>query len=168
MNLPDAVRQHLEGAPHSAAHASGRGGNDEFAAIFLPLAISNNFAIRLEIASRDEGGRFDFGPYLGQHGNTAYRITYQPAAANGLVLSRVTSQGVRVLGGSSGPVNLDDGKSHVIDWKRDRSGNMTVTLDGRPAIEASDPMIRKPFDGFLMVNGGGTYWIRSVAISGAR
>jgi hypothetical protein len=146
----------------------GRPSDDEFAAIFLPLTISNSFAIRLEIASRDDGGRFDFGPYLGQRGNTAYRITYQSGAANGLVLSQVTRQGVRVLAGTSGPVDLEDGKSHTIDWKRDRSGKMTVALDGRPVIEANDPTIRKPFDGFLMVNGGGTYWIRSVAISGAR
>ena len=145
-----------------------RSDDDPFAAIFLPLAITNSFAIRLDIASRDDGGRFDFGPYLGPRGNTAYRITYQSGAANGLVLSRVTSQGVRVLGSSSGPVSLEDGKSHVIDWKRDRGGRMTVALDGRTVIDASDPAIRKPFDGFLMVNGGGTYWVRSVAINGAR
>ena len=29
-------------------------------------------------------------------------------------------------------------------------------------------VIRKPFDGFLMVNGGGTYWVRSVAVNGSR
>jgi hypothetical protein len=145
----------------------GGGNDDEFAAIYLPVTISNSFAIRLEIAARDEGGRFDFGPYLGR-GNTAYRISYQPEAASGLTLTRVTSQGERVLGGSSGRVDLGDGKSHVIDWKRDRGGNMIVTLDGRPAITVADPMIRKPFDGFLMVNGGGTYWVRSVAINGTR
>lgn len=145
----------------------GGGNDDEFAAIYLPVAISNSFDIRLEIAARDQGGRFDFGPYLGR-GNTAYRLSYQPDAGSGLTLTRVTSQGERVLGGSSGRVNLGDGKSHVIDWKRDRGGNMIVTLDGRPAITVADPMIRRPFDGFLMVNGGGTYWIRSVAISGTR
>ena len=141
--------------------------DDEYAAIYLPIAIPNSFAIRLDVAARDEGGRFDFGPYLGR-GNAAYRLSYQPDVASGLTLTRVTSQGERVLGGSSGRVNLGDGKSHVIDWKRDRGGNMTVTLDGRPTITAADPMIRKPFDGFLMVNGGGTYWIRSVAINGTR
>jgi len=145
----------------------GGGNDDEFAAIYLPVTIPNSFAIRLEIAARDEGGRFDFGPYLGR-GNTAYRLSYQADAGRGLTLTRVTSQGERVLGGSSGPVNLGDGKSHVIDWKRDRGGNMIVTLDGRPAITAADPMIRKAFDGFLMVNGGGTYWIRSIAINGTR
>ena len=145
----------------------GTGNDDEFAAIYLPVTISNSFAIRLEIAARDEGGRFDFGPYLGR-GNTAYRLSYQADAASGLTLTRVTSQGERVLGGSSGRVNLGDGKSHVIDWKRDRGGNMTVTLDGRPAINVADPMIRRPFDGFLMVNGGGTYWIRSAAVNGTR
>ena len=145
----------------------GGGNDDEFAAIYLPVTIPNSFAIRLEIAARDEGGRFDFGPYLGR-GNTAYRLSYQPDAGRGLTLTRVTSQGERVLGGSSGSVNLGDGKSHVIDWKRDRGGNMIVTLDGRPAITVADPMIRKPFDGFLMVNGGGTYWIRSIAINGTR
>src|SRR5262249_1034693 len=146
----------------------GQGQQDSFAAIYLPVRIPNTFDIRLELASRDEGGRFDFGPYLCPGGTTPYRITYMPGAANGLVLSRATSQGTRVLGSSTGPVSLEDGRPHVIDWRRDRNGRMTVTLDGKPVIDAGDPAIRKNFDGFLVVNSGGTYWIRSLTINGPR
>lgn len=141
---------------------------DAYAMISTPVAIPNPFAIRLEIASRDQAGRFDFGPYLGQYGDTSYRITYVPSAANGLVLSRVTSQGTQLLGSSNGRISLEDDRSHVIDWKRDRSGKMTVALDGKRVIEATDTKIRDSFDGFLMINSGGNYWIRSVAVTGTK
>ena len=141
---------------------------DAYAMISTPVAIPNPFAIRLEIASRDQAGRFDFGPYLGQYGDTSYRITYMPSAASGLVLSRVTSQGTQLLGSSNGRIGLEDDRSHVIDWKRDRSGKMTVALDGKQVIEVTDMRIRDSFDGFLMINSGGNYWIRSVAVTGTK
>jgi hypothetical protein len=43
---------------------------------------------------------------------------------------------------------------------------MTVVLDGRPVIEATDSGLRRPFGGLLMVNSGGTFGIRSVAVNG--
>ena len=69
-------------------------------------------------------------------------------------------------GGASDESTRD--RSHVIEWKRDRAGKMTVALDGAQVIEATDMQIGKPFDGLLMDNSGGTYWIRSVEITGAR
>jgi len=141
---------------------------DEHATIFAPVGITNAFAIRMEIASRDDGGRFDFGPSVGQRGDNLYRITYMPDAESGLVLSRVTNQGTQLLASSNGRVRLEDDKSHVIEWKRDRAGKMIVALDGAPVIEATDTQIAKSFDGLLVDNGGGAYWIHSVEISGAK
>jgi len=138
------------------------------ATIVLPTAITNAFAIRLELASRDAGGRFDFGAYLGQHSDSSYRIAYAPAADSGLVLSRVTSQGTKLLGSATGKVSLEDDKPHVIDWRRDKAGKMTVALDGKTVIEATDTEIAKPLDGLVMVNGGGAYWITAVDISGTK
>jgi hypothetical protein len=138
------------------------------ATILLPMAITNAFAIRVELASRDAGGRFDFGPYLGQHSDASYRVAYSSAAESGLVLSRVTSQGTKLLGSSTGRVSLEDDKPHVIDWRRDAAGKMTLALDGKTTIEATDTEIRKPLDGLVMVNGGGAYWITSVDINGAK
>ena len=91
-----------------------------------------------------------------------------PDAESGLVLSRVTSQGTQLLASSDGRISLEDGKSHMIEWKRDQAGKMTVALDGNPVIEAVDTQIRRSFDGLLMANGGGAYWIRSVEITGAK
>jgi hypothetical protein len=138
------------------------------ASILLPVAITNAFAARLEFTSRDPGGRFDFGPYVGQHGDTSYRVTYAPAAESGLVLSRVTNHGTQLLGSSNGRVGLEDDKPHVIDWRRDQAGKMTVALDGEQVIEATDTDIRKPFDGLTMINGGGAYWIHTIAVNGAK
>ena len=91
-----------------------------------------------------------------------------PDAESGLVLSRVTPQGTQLLASSNGRIILEDNKSHLLEWKRDRAGKMTVALDGKQVIEATDTQLRSRFDGFLMDNSGGSYWIRSVEIAGAR
>lgn len=141
---------------------------DEFAAITAPVRISNPFHIRLEIAAQGEANRFEFGPYKGQRGGDSYQVTYMPGADGGLMLSRVTSRGTQQLAKSAGGVELTGDKPHVIDWQRDRDGRMTVTVDGKPAIAATDTAIRDSFDGFVMVNGGGTYRVSSVAINGVK
>ena len=141
---------------------------DQYALIYTPVVITNSFAARIEIASRDEGGRFDFGPYVGDKGNTSYLLSYVSTAQNGLVLSRVTSQGTTPIASSNGPIALEDNRSHTIDWRRDRNGKMIVALDGKTVIEAVDRAIRRPFAGFMLINSGGTYWIHSVAVNGVR
>lgn len=138
------------------------------ATILLPIAITNAFAIRLEFASRDAGGQLDFGPYRSQHGDASYNIRYSPAAESGLILTRVTRQGAKMLGSSTGRVGLEDGRPHVIDWRRDAAGKMAVSLDGKLMIEATDAEIRNALDGFAIVNGGGAFWITSVDINGTR
>ena len=147
---------------------SRRSGRDEHATIFAPVSFSNAFAIRLELASGERGGRFDFGPSIGQRGDSQYRISYRPDAESGLVLSRVTNRGTQVLSSSNGRVILEDNKPHLIEWKRNHAGKMTVSLDGKLMFEAVDTQISGRFDGFLMDNSGGSYWIHSVAIAGAK
>jgi hypothetical protein len=115
---------------------------DQYAAISTAVAISNAFEMRIELASFQPGGRFDVGPYLGSHADAGYFLTYAPTTANGLVLSSVTRYaGTKRLAGSSGPLRLEDGASHMLDWKRDRAGNMTVALDGRVVISTTDMSI---------------------------
>jgi hypothetical protein len=76
--------------------------------------------------------------------------------------------GVKPIANSNGPVHLEDGALHVIDWKRDRDGKMTVALDGKLVMEATDLSLRKGFDGFVLGNSGGTYTIHSITINGGR
>jgi hypothetical protein len=139
---------------------------DAPASILVPVAISDQFSIRIEMASRESRGQFNYGVYAGQNGERSYQLAYLPGGANGLSLSRVTPQGSQLLATSAGAINLEDNQLHVIEWKRGLSGKMTVALDGQTVIEATDVGSRKPFTGFLMVNSGGNYAIQSVAING--
>ncbi len=138
-----------------------------YASIYTPVKIANAFAVRIELTSRDRFGRLDFGPYQGSSGATAYRIAYMPGAPNGLVLQRVTAQGAVAIGKSSGPLNFEDGRPHVIDWTRDKAGRMVVNVDGRDVITVQDTQVRRGFDGFYWINSGGTYWLRSIAVDSA-
>ena len=162
-NVLETLRKQQQGAQGTTEAA-----RDERATIFAPVRISNSFSIRLHFASGEGGGRFDFGPSIGKNRDSLYRITYMPDAESGLVLSRVTPQGTQLLASSNGRIVLEDNKSHLLEWKRDRAGKMTVALDGKQVIEATDTQLRSRFDGFLIDNSGGSYWIRSVEIAGAR
>ncbi len=136
------------------------------ATIVAPVGISDQFFVRLAMTSRGGNGQFNFGPYAGRHAENSYQLTYAPGAPNGLVLSRVSDRGSQVLGMSRGPIRLEDNQSHLLEWKRGPGGKMTVAVDGRTVIEATDMEIRRPFTGFLMVNSGGSYAVQSVSING--
>ena len=45
---------------------------------------------------------------------------------------------------------------------------MNVLLDGRDMMQATDRTISKPFDGFLVINSGGTYWVRTITVDGKK
>ncbi len=141
----------------------------QFSAIYTPVRISNSFATRIEFTSVDRFGRMDFGPYLGQSGATAYRVAYLPGQTrDSLRLIRLTPRGAVAIATYKGGLNLEDGRRHVLEWTRDRNGAMSVVLDGQDMMQATDRTINKPFDGFLMINSGGTYWVRSVTVDGGK
>ena len=147
---------------------TGSGSTAKYASIYTPVKISNAFALKMELASKFTGGRLDVGPYQGASGNYAYRLAYFPGAAQGLQLLKVTPQGSTVLGAYKGAVYLEDKKRHVIDWKRDAAGAMTVAIDGKTLITATDAGLKDPFTGLLIINSGGDYAIRSIAIDGTQ
>jgi hypothetical protein len=141
----------------------------DYCAIYTPVRISNAFAARIEFTSADRFGRMDFGPYLGASGATAYRVAYLPGQTrDSLRLVRITSRGAIAIATYKGGLNLEDGRRHVLEWTRDRNGAMNVVLDGQDMMHVTDRSISKPFDGFLMINSGGTYWIRSVTVDGGK
>jgi hypothetical protein len=132
------------------------------------VKVSNAFALRLELASQDRSGRFDVGLYQGPSGGSAYRLVYFPGAATGMQLLRVTPQGSVAIGSLQQPLPLEDGKTHLLEWTRDRIGAMRVAVDGKALIAASDTALAQPFDGIYLVNGGGSYWVRSIGIDGSK
>lgn len=143
--------------------ASGAGGS---AAIYTPVRISNAFRVEMSFTSKEKYGRWDFGPYQGRAGNVAYRVAYFPGEVPSLQLLRVTSQGETVIASYDKALQLENNQQHVLVWTRDRSGLMYVAIDGQQLLKVSDSGIRQPFDGFLMVNSGGTYSVRSIVING--
>ncbi|HEY2110761.1 MAG TPA: hypothetical protein VGH25_03425, partial [Dongiaceae bacterium] len=139
------------------------------ATILTPVAITDQFSIKLVMISGGERiGQFNFGPYAGRRVDNSYQLTYAPGAARGLYLSRISNRQAQVLATSVGSVDLEDGKSHVIEWNRGPDGKMTVALDGKLSVQATDVGTHKPFTGFVMVDTGGSYGVRSVAINGVK
>src|SRR5262249_60260266 len=111
----------------------------------------------------------DMWPYQGQSGSVAYRVAYIPGqATDSLKLIRITQKGAVTIASYPGLLNLEDGRRHQLEWRRDRRGAMTVSLDGRDMMTAQDRTIPRPFDGILLINSGGTYLGRSLAIDGTR
>ena len=141
----------------------------QYSAIYTPVKVSNAFATRIEFTSVDRFGRMDFGPYLGASGATAYRVAYLPGQTkDSLRLIRITSKGAVAIATYKGALSLEDNRRHVLEWTRDRNGVMSVVLDGQDMMQVTDRTITKPFDGFLMINSGGTYWVRSVTVDGGK
>jgi hypothetical protein len=144
-----------------------------FAAAIAPVRITNAFALRVELTARPVQGvtepRFEFGPYQGANASAGYRLAYTPNARAGsasLELLRLSSRGISTVELTDKALNFEDGQPHVIEWTRDRGGRMVVRADGVEVISVTDRSFRDAFDGIALVNGGGDYALRSIAIAG--
>ena len=145
-----------------------------YAAAIAPVRITNAFSLRLDLTARLVQGvaepRFEFGPYQGANASAGYRLAYSPGARAGaasLELLRLSSRGgISTLELTDKPLKFEDGKSHVIEWSRDRGGHMVVKVDGAEVISVTDRSYRDAFDGIALVNGGGDYAIRSITVDG--
>jgi hypothetical protein len=146
----------------------GQTTQQQYASIYTPAAISNVFRMKVDLVSIERFGRLDFGPYQGQSGNYAYRVTYFPNAAVGMQLQRVTPQGIATLASYNKPLFLEDGKSHLIEFQRNPGGAMTVAIDGTTVINATDNTIKDPMNGLLFINSGGHYVFKSITVEGKK
>jgi hypothetical protein len=168
------LKQNLEGdragQPEQAPASTAPG----YAAAIAPVAITNAFALRLEITSRaverPPDGRFEFGPYQGDNAAAGYRLVYTPQARAGaptLELLSLSSRGtVSTVEVYTKPINLEDGQVHVFEWTRDGAGRMAVRLDGTEVMNVTDRRFRDPFQGLALVNSGGDYAVRSLKVDG--
>lgn len=137
----------------------------QYAGISTTTQIPNAFNLHFEFAPGRDSQRLDLGFYRGNN-NGGYFLTYTPMEQSGLTLSRVVPGQANQAIGNSGPLNINDLKLHTIDWKRSRDGRMTVAVDGRVMVDATDNTMQRSFDGFAIGNSGGWYTIRSITISG--
>ncbi|MGH6630500.1 MAG: hypothetical protein ACREB3_12275 [Burkholderiales bacterium] len=140
----------------------------KYAALYTPVKVSNEFRIKFDFASTEKFGRMDFGVYQGSGGSNAYRLAYLPNQKDSLRLVRLTSSGAVVIASYKTTLSLENNKRHLFEWTRDKAGQMRVMLDGQEVMRVTDKTITKPFDGFLFVNGGGSYYIRAVSVEGIK
>ena len=140
----------------------------EPAEIVLDADIPNAFALELELMSgiAHKDAQFDIDLFQGRGGASGYRLSYLPGSDPGLMLSRFSRRGTEVIGESRDDVNLEDGRSHTVALVRDGDGTMTASVDGEELIRVKSSALDDPFGGLSLINSGGDYAIRSIAIYG--
>lgn len=139
------------------------------AGIHTRLRISNSFAVKLQMTSRGEptdDSRIEFGPYQGREHNRGYRLVYNPGKKPALALLRVAPGRSSVIQVYDQAMDLEDGRSHGLEWRRGTDGEMVVLLDDKEIIRTSDRAFNESFNGFTVINGGGDYAFSRIAIFG--
>ena len=140
----------------------------EPAEIVLEADIPNAFALELELMSgiTHRDARFDIDLFQGRGGASGYRLSYLPGDDPGLVLSRFGRRSAETIGDSNDELSLEDGRAHKVALERGGDGTMTVSVDGSEHIRVKSSALDDPFDGVSLVNSGGDYAIRSIAVYG--
>lgn len=133
------------------------------AAIHSAAAIANAFALEMEIYSGQAKGQIDIGPYQGTNTASGYRLTYLPGGT--FTLTRNSSRGTSVVQQAASLVPLEDQKTHIVSWTRDKVGQMEVSVDGKVILSAADRGFSDPFDGVTIANRGGDYIIKNISVS---
>ena len=140
------------------------------AEIHTTLDITNAFAITIELTSLGaaaRNGAIQFGPYQGYQRETGYRIEYKSGPRPVLQLLRVFPSASSVIEIANLESGFEDGQPHTIEWRRDLEGGMAVIVDGNEVMRTTDRALRERFNGFTLINLGGDYGFRRVAVSGA-
>ncbi|MDP6953737.1 MAG: transporter substrate-binding domain-containing protein [Alphaproteobacteria bacterium] len=131
--------------------------------------IPNAFSMRLELSSRERYGEFRAGVYqVSTQNGWGYALAYTPNTQTPLRLMRVARGQHTVIGYLDGALNFEDNALHIIEWRRDRSGRMTVTIDGTPRINVTDARLRDPFTLVALGNQGGDYGVRNISLTEVR
>ena len=140
------------------------------AEIMLAADIPNAFLLEIEMTSRiaHEDARLEIDLHQRGADYAGYRLSYLPGSDPALVLSRFGRRGVVAIGEHSDRLALEDGHSHRIALRRGGDGVMTVAVDGTELVRVRSSAVEDPFDGVSLVNSGGDYAIRSVAVYGDR
>ena len=140
----------------------------EPAEIVLGADIPNAFSLELELMSgiTHRDAQFEIDLFQGRGGASGYRLSYLPGDDPGLQLSRFGRRSAEVIGDSGDELALEDGRSHTIALEREGDGTMTVSVDGTEYIRVKSSALEDPFGGISLVNSGGDYAVRSIAVYG--
>jgi hypothetical protein len=157
----------LIGNRERAASETQTGPKSE-AEIFTRVGISNAFALKLQLSSRDRNGRIEFGPFQGEDRRSGYRLAYESGRTPSLSLLRFGPYRSAVIEMVDQGIALDDGVPHTLEWRRSNDGEMVVLLDTREVMRTVDRAYDDPFDGFAVINKGGEFDMKQVSIFGTR
>jgi len=141
------------------------------AEIFTRVAVTNAFVVRAELNIRshtDRDTRIEFGPYQGDDRRSGYRLVYEAGQKPSLTLLRFSPGRSAVIEMADQDIALADGNSHSVEWRRTINGEMIVLIDNREIIKTIDRAYGDSFDGFAMINKGGEFEVKRVAIFGTQ
>jgi hypothetical protein len=138
------------------------------AAIHLDRTISNAFSTQVEFTSWRKEGSFEIAKYQGSERKSGYRLFYHAGQARSLELVRASRYGTSAIKTYDQALNLEDKRTHILVWIRDRVGNMSVSVDGNKLLSVADQSFRDSFNGLSLINNKGDYIISKVAIKGAK
>lgn len=136
----------------------------DLAEIYAVQAISNAFAIQLDLTVRKASGPLVFGPYQGVERNSGYHLVYTPDVARGLHLVRLTRSGPSIIESVDQQFNLN--RQYNIQWTQDDRGEIIVSLDGNEVFHVNDRNFADSFDGITLINKGGDYTVHEVTVHG--
>ncbi len=140
------------------------------AEIHIDTAFANAFALEVRLfilPGRSDGGGLYIGPYQGERRSSGYMVGVRPDG------DRLTLELLRLRNGGSSVVAaqetaLDRGArdpvEHVLLWTRAADGTMAVHWNGTRVIDTLDRGITRGFAGLRLVNEGGSYGVRRVAL----
>lgn len=137
----------------------------DHAEIHVEQTISNAFAMELVLVLNEQAtGTLAFGPYQAENRVSGYRLVYTPNVDRGLHLVRISAAGSSVT--ESVDPQFQPNRQHLVQWTRDRNGEMVVSIDRKTVLRVTDRGFVDPFAGFSLVNRGGDYALREITIHG--
>lgn len=140
---------------------------DQVAAIAQDTAIPNAFKLETTLLGSSKSTvQMHLGPYVGSDITTGYRLVFDQESNNRIALVRRIGSQTEVLIDRTGVTELGDGSRHVLSWVRETNGRMTVSLDDKPVLRATDTRVSGPFEGVSFVNLAGTWNMHDITVFG--
>ncbi len=138
--------------------------------IFAPVRIANAFALTAGLtASAFEGrrNRLLLSVYQGALRDTGYVLAIQPGPQTRIELLRLTGGRSTVIQTAVVPAGITSTRPAELSWRRGVNGEMAVIIDGTEVMRATDRGISGAFAGVRVVNEGGEYALKRIAVHAA-
>lgn len=168
-SLGDIVKQAVQAEMDKKNKKQAAAAGNVPAEIDLALKVTNAFALDLSFTVHQpttQAGRIEFGLYQGSRPGTGYQLAFSVGPEPVAELLRVQSDGSSVVQRKSLGAVIPTGQVQRVAWRRDPDGNMTVLLNDKALLQATDRGYTAAYGSFVIVNRGGDFAVRSVTLSG--